>query len=118
MATANNSHQPPMSRGRRLRRIALLALILVVLAIAWFWQPISARAAAGTAYGARVACSCRYLGERTLEQCEADFLPGMGMVALSEDVEARSVTASVPLIASDTAMWRKGEGCRLEPWED
>ena len=40
----------------------------------------------------------------------------MRLVMLSEDAEARSVTARVPLIASQTARWRPGQGCALDPW--
>ena len=41
----------------------------------------------------------------------------MEVVFLSEDAEAKSVTARVPLIASATATYREGFGCLLEPWE-
>jgi hypothetical protein len=94
-------------------------LVLAGLAalLAWFWQPLNGFAQAGSAYGARVACSCRYLGGRTLEDCRMDFEPGMEPIMLSEDAEARSVTATFPLLASETAVFREGEGCRLEPWD-
>lgn len=71
----------------------------------------------GTAYGAHIACSCRHIGGRSLEDCEKDFEPGMELVGLSEDAEARSVTASIPLVARQTATFREGQGCVLEPWE-
>ena len=35
---------------------------------------------------------------------------------LSEDVPAKTVTARFPLIASETATYRPGLGCQLEPW--
>ncbi|GGD35229.1 hypothetical protein [Croceicoccus pelagius] len=95
----------------------LIAGVLAVL-LAWGWTPLTAQAEAGTAYGARVACSCRYVGGRELGDCEKDFLDGMGMVSLSEDDVDRSVTASVPLIASTTATYREGWGCVLETYED
>jgi len=71
----------------------------------------------GTAYGARIACSCRYIAGRSLTDCEKDFVAGMELVRLSEDEETRSVTASIPLIASQTATFREGQGCALEPWQ-
>lgn len=42
----------------------------------------------------------------------------MALVSLGEDIEAKSVTARVPLLASQTAILRQGEGCVLEKWED
>ena len=97
----------------------LLWLALAVTAtIAWFWQPIHGRAVAGASYGAHAACTCRHVSGRSLADCRKDFLPGMGMVTLSEDTQARSVTARVPLLASQTAAYRAGEGCVLEPWAD
>ncbi|MXO86768.1 hypothetical protein GRI38_12105 [Altererythrobacter aurantiacus] len=92
-------------------------LIAIVLAVIWFYRaPIEGYAAAGTAYSARVACSCRFVAGRALEDCEKDKLAGMGLVRLSENVEERSVTASFPLIYSDTAEYREGYGCVLRSW--
>jgi len=93
-----------------------LGLALIVLLIGWFWAPLHAYARAGAAYGARVACSCRYVGGRSLSDCRKDFEPGMELIMLSEDGAAKSVTARFPLIASETATYRPLFGCRLEPW--
>jgi hypothetical protein len=41
----------------------------------------------------------------------------MELIMLSEDTEAKSVTATFPLLASQTARLHPGEGCRLDPWE-
>ena len=49
------------------------------------------------------------------------ILGGHGITAwgeTSEDAEAKSVTASIPLIASDTATYREGYGCLLQEWQD
>ena len=105
-------------RARWPRRALLIVLLAAAIALVWNWQPISANAQVGAAYGARVACACRYIGGRDLESCRADFVEGMDFVSLSEDEEERSVTASVPLLASDTAVWHEGEGCRLQNWRD
>jgi hypothetical protein len=42
----------------------------------------------------------------------------MEMVALGEDAQARSVTARFPLLAKQTATYREGWGCVLEPWKE
>lgn len=97
----------------------LLILIAVLIAGAlWFYRaPIQGYASAGTAYSARVACSCRFVAGRSLEDCGKDKLAGMELVTLSEDEEAKSVTARFPMIRSDTATYHEDYGCRLEKWE-
>ncbi|KRA81683.1 hypothetical protein ASD76_13240 [Altererythrobacter sp. Root672] len=95
-------------------------LVLLVLGgvLAWIYrEPIVGYTTVGTAYGARTACSCRYVAGRPLGDCKKDFEPGMEVVFLRDDEEAKSVTASVPLIASATARYRKGYGCVLDPWD-
>lgn len=112
MATAVSSHAPkPKSRLRVARNIALGLLVLAMLALWWNWGSLKGQAELGAAYGARVGCSCRYIEGRDLKSCKDDFEAGMGMVSLSQDVDRKRVTASVPLLASTTAELRKGFGC-------
>ena len=67
-----------------------------------------------TAYGAKKACSCRYLGERPMELCERDFTEDVGLVSFVDTGEG--VTASVlGGLVSETARHYPGQGCRLEP---
>lgn len=107
----------PLAPRRRWRmKLVVLALLLGGLA-AWFWNPIYGYAVTGASYGARVACSCRFEGGRPLDDCRKDFEPGMSLVTLSEDVEGKSVTARFPLLARQTATYREGWGCVLEPWK-
>jgi hypothetical protein len=104
------------------RPLWLKALVLVVLALAalgWFYRaPLYGYAETGAAVGARSACSCRYIAGRTLKDCKKDFEPKMEAVFLSDDEDTRSVTGYVPLIASETARYRKGYGCVLDPWRE
>ena len=124
MATANTSTTlrregaPRPGRARQRWLIALIVVIALIAAVfAWFWGTINGYAQVGASYGARVACSCRYVGGRTLGDCAKDFEPGMGMISLSEDAKAHSVTARFPLFARQTATYREGWGCQLEPWK-
>ena len=95
-----------------------IALLLVLAGLAFAYRaPIQGYAAAGTAYSARVACSCRFVAGRSMESCAADKLAGMELISLSEDAEAKSVTARFPLLRSDTATYRKGYGCVLREWD-
>ena len=108
--------QNPALRSPWRRRALLLGLALIGVLLALFWTPINGYAEAGAAYGARIACSCRYVGGRELDDCAKDFEPGMELVSLSEDTKAKSVTATFPLLASQTATYREGPSCQLEPW--
>jgi hypothetical protein len=112
MNTTSNSRPPARRLGRR---AVLVAALLALAALAWFWGPLSRQAEAGAAYGARVGCSCRYVGGRSLEDCRKDFLPGMGLVSLSEDEAEKSVTGRVFPVASETAIYREGAGCVFKP---
>lgn len=104
-------------RQRRLsRRWIAWGLLIAALALAWFWQPITRSATTAASYGAHVACSCRFIAGRPLDQCRADFESGMGPVTLSEDDEAKTVTARYPLLATQTATYIPGRGCLLESW--
>lgn len=108
------------SRRRSRFWLVLLALAVAVLGGVWFsafGERLRGDAAAGTAYGARVACSCRFVAGRSLEDCFRDKLAGMEMIRLSADEEAKSVTATVPMIASETASLREGYGCVLQSWK-
>ena len=121
MATAKPQPLPPRSKApRRLRwRTPLVLGLLTLVALAgWFWTPITGYADAGAAYGARVTCSCRYLGGRSLDDCAKDFMPGMALITLSEDKQAKAVTARFPLLARHTARMQPGAGCVLDKWED
>jgi hypothetical protein len=108
----------PTGKPSRMRRFAMLAGLAALLVLAWYWQPLNAYARLGASYGAHVGCSCRFIAGRSLSDCRKDFEPGMGLVTLSEDRQARSVTARFPLLSSQTATYREGAGCALERWPD
>ena len=136
MATAKRlyRHQPSSGVRRPRRGLARWVfpgafpsaglLIAMLAAAAWGWlahgERLVGEARAATAYGARLACACRHISGRPLDgsapgACTRDFVPGMALVFLSEDEEARSVSARVPLLHSHTATYREGFGCLLEP---
>jgi hypothetical protein len=68
----------------------------------------------GVGYGARVACGCRYIGNRPIGDCYKDFEPGMEIIQLSDDVKTKTVTAYVPLLTSRSARFDPGLGCQPE----
>lgn len=117
--SASGTTQSSRPDGRKSRwplRLFLLALALTGIGLGWFWQPLNSFAVTGASYAARVGCSCRFVGGRDLSDCRKDFESGMELVTLSEDTEARSVTARFSLIATQTATYREGAGCVLQPW--
>ena len=69
----------------------------------------------GVGYAARVACACRYIGNRPLQSCYKDFEPGMEPIRLRDDPARKAVTASVPLLTSRTAQFDPLLGCRPDP---
>ena len=98
----------------------LLVVVVALVGAAWLaWgDTLRKTGATGTAYAARVACSCRYVAGRSLDDCGKDKLDGMELVMLSENESSRSVTASIPFVASDMASYREGYGCVLKGWEN
>ena len=97
----------------------LLAVAVLVATLGWFYRaPILGYAGAGSNYSAHVVCSCRYIGGRSLEDCKKDRLAGMELVSISDDEEAKSVTARYPILPPAVATYRKGYGCVMERWED
>ena len=118
MATAKKSAR---NRAQRRSGNRLLWLAGVVVALLGLWAAFGSAAMgyarAGTAYGARVACSCRYVAGRSLEDCGKDTLAGMELVSLSDDDAEKSVTARLLFIASDRARLKPGYGCVLDPWD-
>jgi hypothetical protein len=112
-ATPTAVKQP---RRRWRRAVWLVLALLVVAGFAWIWNPAQRYAQTGASYGARVACSCRYLGGRTLNDCHKDMEGATSWVSLSDDPQSRSVTANFLFLARQTATYREGWGCQLQPW--
>lgn len=114
------ANQTPATGAPRRKRLrwALFVVLALSAAGAFMWPQLHGYGVTGASYGARVACSCRFVGGRQLGDCRKDFEPGMDLITLSEDPAARSVTARFPLISSQTATYREGWGCVLEPWQD
>ncbi|OYY65140.1 hypothetical protein [Sphingomonas sp. 28-62-11] len=100
------------------RRLVIPTLIIILaLALgAWLYvRSLTPQLELGVGYGARVACACRYIGNRDLQNCRNDFEPGMEPIQLSEDPATKTVTASVPLIASRSVKFDPLLGCQPEP---
>ena len=111
MATVKNTSPSPLSRMRIALYAAALFLLILIALFAYNYNSIKGQLDIGTAYGARVACSCHYVGGRDIEDCSKDFEPGMEVISLTLDDERKRVTASALLMESATAEFREGWGC-------
>ena len=104
-------------KARRLFFGSVVGLALIASATGYAWITAHrAQLELGVGYAARVGCGCRYLAGRPLGDCHKDFEPGMEPIRLSEDPATRTVTASVPLIASRSVRYDPVLGCQPEPF--
>lgn len=110
---ASNAAKPKMGTGRKIAYGLGAVLVIILIIFAWNFSAIKAFSDVGTGYAARVVCSCRYVGGRELGDCEKDLEPGMELVSLSDNADAKRITASVTLLAEDQAEFREGFGCVL-----
>lgn len=101
----------------RARRIGVVTIVVLGAALlgAWLYvRSMTPKLELGVGYAARVACGCRYMGNRPLDSCYRDYEPGMSAIRLKEDAAARTVTAYVPLVASRTVRFDPVLGCQPE----
>jgi len=108
-------HRQPVRWGRNL---ILLALVIAVVLTAWFWTRMHDTALARSAAAAQTGCLCRYAAQRSMASCQADPSVKQAWTGLHEDAAAHSLTASMPLLATQTARWTPEAGCVLDPWKD
>ncbi|GGZ00146.1 hypothetical protein ACFSTD_03530 [Novosphingobium colocasiae] len=101
----------------------LLLMLGLAALLALAWTALRRDALASAAYGARVGCVCHFVSGQGTGQCKADIaLAGLGqtagLVMLSADDAARTMTARVPLLATQSATFDPATGCRLSPWSN
>ena len=92
------------------------ALVGTVVSFAWV-DKHRAQLELGVGYAARVGCGCYYIGGRPLGDCHKDFEPGMEPIQLSENQKTKTITASVPLIASRSVRYDAVLGCQPEQFQ-
>lgn len=122
MATGRTYTTGDRRRYRWLRNLVVLAIAGLGIALALAWGGLREEAVASTAYAARVGCSCRFISGRDIESCKAAVkIAPLGrtepLLFLSDDAQARSITARVPLLAAQTARYSRESGCVIEPWQ-
>ena len=98
----------------RFKGLAILTGAALVLGVGtWFTQRMVEQAHIGTAYVAKLACSCLFVSNRPLRSCAADYdLPAAKL--LTTEVGLQSVTVSAPgHLVSTRAVFEPGFGCHL-----
>lgn len=104
-----------------LRNLVLLAVLGIAIALAFAWPGLRQQALIGTSYAAQSGCACRFIAGRAMASCKADLKVAelgrtTGLLTLSDDAQTRTVKASVPLLASQSATFAPDRGCQLEAW--
>lgn len=102
--------------ARRLLPGFTLLLLIGLVAGFVYLRRVTPQLELGVGYAARVACGCRFIEGRSLDQCRADFEPGMEPIRLRENAAAGIVTAYVPLVARRVVRFDPVLGCQPEPY--
>ena len=106
----------PMKARRIIFGSSAIVLLTAALLVWWMIEARRPQLELGVGYAARVACGCRYIGNRSLADCRKDFEPGMEPIQLAEDTATQTITASVPLIASRSVRYDPVLACQAEPF--
>lgn len=93
---------------------ALAVLAAVILLTIWKWSDWRATGQAGSAYAARITCSCRYIQGRSAQSCAQDVAIDAGSVTIEADDKAKRISGHVPMLGSASAVYRPGFGCLME----
>jgi hypothetical protein len=102
---------PPTLKRRYILPVVGSVALIALAWLAYNYQSIKGQAELAAAYGAHIACSCRYIAGREIENCKRDFEPGMEMLNVVDDPENKRVIASIPFLAKAMAERRGAFGC-------
>ncbi len=106
------ANRDPTTPQRSRWKLALVAiLVLLIAAFVYFLPVVKGYTGVGSSYAAHVTCSCRYIGGRSLSDCEKDFEKGMELVSVSDDPARKRIDATFPLFGHEAAEFREGYGC-------
>lgn len=108
---SKNASKAPISIGRKIGYAVLVILLLGLIWLIFSWNGIKNSAHVGTAYGAHIVCSCRYIEGRDLESCKTDLEDGMESISLSDDPENKRISASLSFLSEAVAEKRGEFGC-------
>ena len=104
-----------MNKGKAAKVTFAGFMVALIAYAAWKWPHWRASSEAGSAYVARITCSCRYVEGRSAESCAQDVKEYARLVVVREKTGERVVTASVPLLGDAEARFTPGYGCLMQP---
>jgi len=98
----------------RFKGLAILGIAALLLgAGAWLAHRVVEQAHIGTAYVAKLTCSCLFVSHRPLQSCVTDYDMPEAKLLISE-VSHQSVTVFAPgHLVSTRAVFEQGFGCHL-----
>lgn len=103
-----------MSGARIAKWIMLAAAGALIVYGVWKWPEWRAEGRAGSAYAARITCSCRFVEGRDANSCREDIAEDASLVSVTDDPDAKRVVARVPLLGRASARFKPGYGCLME----
>jgi hypothetical protein len=102
-----------MAFARRKRlALAVVALLVVAVAVAWRVFRVPLMLNIGTGYAAQQTCACLFVSGRALDSCLGDLEP-LARKLISVHQGAAEVTASGFFVETATARYEQGFGCSL-----
>jgi hypothetical protein len=113
---------PPcrMARGKFWRKLmrtrgwVIFGVAVVIAGVgAWTVHRVVEQAHIGTAYVAKLTCSCLFVSHRSLQSCATDY-DAAAVRPLTREVAAQSVTVSaLGHVIATRAVFEPGFGCHL-----
>ena len=97
-----------------IRRIALGAGLLLVVAGGYWLVGFQEQVQLGTGFIAKQMCSCMLVAERSFESCRPDQMPMMDAIDAELLSDGASVRAWAGFLAESVAHFDSERGCTLE----
>jgi hypothetical protein len=103
-----------MRRGNRARNRMIIGIAVVILGVgAWLVHRLVEKAHIGTAYVAKLTCSCLFVSHRSLQSCATDY-DAEAVRPLTREVVGQSVTVSaLGHVIATRAVFEQGFGCHV-----
>ena len=102
-----------------MKLVKAFAIVLVVIGVAgglawqFFLKDQVAYAQIATAYGAKIACSCRHVAERPMESCLTDFTVDISQITFDETADTVRASVLGGLVSSEARKTGPETGCTL-----
>ena len=103
-----------MDRVKMIKWGVLALTCLLIAVVVWQWPHWRALGQAGSAYAARITCSCRYVEGRSAESCQRDIEEAGSMVSITEMPDEKAIKGSVFMLGHATALYKEGYGCLMQ----